>query len=426
MSLEYRKVLMMGITGICATLFNACGGTGNEAILDESLVPPPSESPAWVSGPCVPSPLSNFVANVKDAVYGAKGDGRTDDTAAIQKAINAVANGGGTVSIPAGTYLINPVAKYNAGLHLGSNMTLRFDSAAILKALPTSTSNYAVLLADGVQNLNIIGGTILGNRYNNTITDTREGGIGVKIVNSRRVVVQSVTANQCWEDGFYVGEASQSVTLCSVVADDNRRHGLGITSVDGLVVKGCTFKNTSGLVENGRLVCGAGANIEPNLGETAANVQFTGCTFSANAKEGLVIGPALVNRGKAFVTNVLIDGNTASGNGLKGGAAGITVTNTGGHRITNNTVTGNVGDGIYLRFGANGNTVSGNKVSGTLAAPEPGDDGNGIMVYLCSGNTVTGNTVIDNAGCGIRNASATGAQAISGNSLDENRSDTCF
>lgn len=45
--------------------------------------------------------------NVKDLAYGAKGDGRTDDTDAIQKAINAsYRNGGGTLFVPDGTYII--------------------------------------------------------------------------------------------------------------------------------------------------------------------------------------------------------------------------------------------------------------------------------------------------------------------------------
>jgi len=46
--------------------------------------------------------------NVKNAPYNATGDGITDDTAAIQSAINAVgAAGGGVVFFPKGVYLCN-------------------------------------------------------------------------------------------------------------------------------------------------------------------------------------------------------------------------------------------------------------------------------------------------------------------------------
>jgi len=52
--------------------------------------------------------------NVKGALYGAKGDGVTDDTAAIAAAALAVHNaGGGTVYFPAGTYMSNTITFNN-------------------------------------------------------------------------------------------------------------------------------------------------------------------------------------------------------------------------------------------------------------------------------------------------------------------------
>lgn len=49
-----------------------------------------------------------IIYNVKDPQYGAKGNGVTDDTQAIQKAINAASTaGGGTVVLPVGTYKIS-------------------------------------------------------------------------------------------------------------------------------------------------------------------------------------------------------------------------------------------------------------------------------------------------------------------------------
>ena len=66
--------------------------------------------------------------NVRD--HGAKGDGRADDTAALQAAINAAHQaGGGLIEIPAGIYLSGP-------LQLASNLNLHLARGATLTMLP--------------------------------------------------------------------------------------------------------------------------------------------------------------------------------------------------------------------------------------------------------------------------------------------------
>ena len=62
--------------------------------------------------------------------FGAKGDGTTKDTVAIQGAIDAcAAKGGGTVRLTAGTYLSAPIV-------LKSNITLQLDKGATLLGSP--------------------------------------------------------------------------------------------------------------------------------------------------------------------------------------------------------------------------------------------------------------------------------------------------
>jgi polygalacturonase len=70
-----------------------------------------------------------FAQRVYDVrAFGARGDGKTLDTAAINKAIEAAAEaGGGTVNFPAGTYL-------SVSIRLRSNITLQLDQGATILA----------------------------------------------------------------------------------------------------------------------------------------------------------------------------------------------------------------------------------------------------------------------------------------------------
>src|SRR5262252_9005286 len=71
----------------------------------------------------------NSYYNVR--TFGAKGDGKTLDTSAINKTIEAAsAAGGGSVNFPAGTYL-------SVSIHLRSNITLYLDQGATIVAAET-------------------------------------------------------------------------------------------------------------------------------------------------------------------------------------------------------------------------------------------------------------------------------------------------
>jgi polygalacturonase len=69
-----------------------------------------ADAPARAAVPdiCAPPPPSTLVVNVKD--QGAKGDGKTDNTKAIQAAIDAAAGTkNSTVLVPAGTYMVDVI-----------------------------------------------------------------------------------------------------------------------------------------------------------------------------------------------------------------------------------------------------------------------------------------------------------------------------
>ncbi len=117
------------------------------------------------------------VFNVKE--YGAVGDGNSNDTTAVQEAIEAcVDSGGGTVIFPAGRYSCGSI-------HLRSNVTLRLENGATIAASPddndfdpyeeldyetdsdreTTYFHFSLLWGEEVENVAIAGeGTIDGNR----------------------------------------------------------------------------------------------------------------------------------------------------------------------------------------------------------------------------------------------------------------------
>src|SRR5260221_4652320 len=82
-----------------------------------------------LTGRFIAAPLPAAVFDVK--TFGAVGDGKTVDTAAINKAVDAThAAGGGTVQFPPGTYL-------SFSIHLQSNITLYLEHGATILAADT-------------------------------------------------------------------------------------------------------------------------------------------------------------------------------------------------------------------------------------------------------------------------------------------------
>jgi hypothetical protein len=117
--------------------------------------------------PAVRPPLGARTYSIRD--FGAKGDGKTLDTAAVQAAIDAcTTDRGGTVLVPAGDFLIGTIElKSNVTLHLAAQgRLLGSDDIANYhpgREIPPDNGNIALISAAGAENITIEGpGTIDG------------------------------------------------------------------------------------------------------------------------------------------------------------------------------------------------------------------------------------------------------------------------
>ena len=246
------------------------------------LVPSPARGASSAAKACEPPPDSTLVVSVRDK--GAEGDGKNDDTAAIQAAIDAVGGTGGTVVVPDGTYMVD--ATGNRRLRLKSRMTLKLANGATLKTIPTDAKKYAVLTIGGVSDVWVLGGTLEGDR------DQHRGkagaaGMGIRIDDdAKRITISELTAKKMWGDGFYVARA-EDVRLCAVTADANRRQGLSIIAVEGLLVQNSIFARSHGTRP------GAGIDFEPDQElQQIGNVRIENSKFLNNQGAGVLVAGA--------------------------------------------------------------------------------------------------------------------------------------
>ena len=340
-------------------------------------------TPAIVAGGSgsfhVPAPTSSLVVSVKNT--GAVGNGIADDTAEIQAAVNQVAGTGGTVLVPAGTYMVNALVS----VLLKSNMTFKMETGAVIKAIPNGAASYGILKTSGASNLNIVGGTIQGERDEHTTPGNDSAttpysaqcpdqnqcwgqwGMGIWISGGANIYIENVLARDCWGDGFYIDNNSSNVNFYSVTGDRNRRQGMSIIHANGVVVRDSVFKNTFGHNPS------AGIDLEPDAGKSVTNVQILNNQF-INNRWGAV---ALYGHA-APISNVTITGNIATNNG-----SGFRLTNASNVTITNNTITDKL-TGFFTYGGLVTSTITGN----TVTAPN--------LFYPAStnfaGNTITPNT----------------------------------
>ncbi|WP_051291626.1 glycosyl hydrolase family 28-related protein [Fictibacillus gelatini] len=192
--------------------------------------------------------------------FGAKGDGKTDSTENIQKAIDIVnQSGGGTVYFPKGIYLIDA----EKSIVIKDNVTLNFSDRTILKVIPNNLEYYAVIKIEDTKNASLIGEVeIIGDRYQHKGTEG-EWGFGISILGSQNIYIEGADIKNCWGDGIYIGSTkhrsySENVTIVNPICDNNRRQGMSVISVKNLKIINPTLINTNGKPPQ------SGIDFEPN------------------------------------------------------------------------------------------------------------------------------------------------------------------
>ena len=269
-----------------------------------------SQRAAASTGVYVPDPVTGFVANVQDSAYGATGDGVSDDTAAIQRAIDAVsAAGGGIVDIPAGNYRINTIYQTGhsyekAGLVLKSNIIVRIANGAVLHAIPNAERSYQMFSITHVDNVHIIGGTLIGDRDEH-IGNLGQTGYGVRITDATNVVIENLHASEFWGDGLFLGEDSRNITIYRVVCDHNRRQGMSIVGGQNVKILESEFKRSDGTPPK------SGIDIEPEGDHPIVrDVEVRNCLFSGSST-GFVVSNQYAN---SVAENIIFADNTVRDN----------------------------------------------------------------------------------------------------------------
>lgn len=276
--------------------------------------------------------LAGKVFNIID--YGAKGDGTTKNTTAIQQAIDACTVDG-TVYIPSGIFL-------SGALHLKSNMTLYIAEGGVLKGsidtldyLPVirnrfegwELDTYASLINAGkldrtgkynVTNLSIRGkGTISGGgaKLGKAMVASRGmrgRGRLICIMNGRHIDIQGLNLETppCWTTHYIY---CNQVTLHDLHITSSGANGDGIdpdSSTDSFIFN-CTIST-----DDDCIAIKSGKNPEGNVvNKPTKNVRITDCIFIKGA--ALAIGSEM----SGGVSNIFIQdckiGNLKNGLQIK-------------------------------------------------------------------------------------------------------------
>lgn len=343
--------------------------------------------------------LDGVIASVKRwaidvTEHGAKGDGTTDDSDAIQTAINhAKETGVNAVFIPstlANVYMISKSLKIPSDMTVFNDSEIRLFLNVPINVDMISNENSL----DGNQNIVFIGGKINPNKSNqaNRI-------IAIRFHKVSNFIFQNVEVMGSHTNG-YENLGSFHLEDCSKGKVENTRlydsgsEGLYLINCNHVEISGGQFYNNS----NGSGIATSGG--EYNFITNAQCYDNSGTNISLNSKHSKVIG-CEANRSPVFAGIVL---------GHAGAPADYSV-------VEGCTVIGNNTNGIIVQEGTvhaviTGNIVNDNKQYGIRVTGDAGNvvisdnqlnkNAGGITIYApVMPSNVMNNTVLDSSQYGI-------------------------
>ena len=240
--------------------------------------------------------LANYgIVSVRD--FGAVGDGVTDDTAAIQSAIDS----GNCIYIPSGEYMVNAVTSIVINK---DNTRVILAEDAILKAIPNSAPNYAVIMVNKAKNVVITGGCIIGEKDEHT-GSTGEWGYGINFNSAKFSIAEKIKISNFWGDGVYVGCTDKndettfsdniSINCCEIF--NCRRQGVSVVGGNNTHINDCYIHNIDGTQPQSAI------DVEPNGTVKCAGTIISKCVMENNSGFDILVAG---NEEKVLINNCIL------------------------------------------------------------------------------------------------------------------------
>ncbi|GJM82866.1 hypothetical protein HMSSN139_53620 [Paenibacillus sp. HMSSN-139] len=292
--------------------------------------------------------------------FGAKGNGITDDTAAIQRALNQAAATGDTVYFPKGVYLVNPAKT----LQVGGNTTVKGDGRTSVIRASSSSFGWELVRATG-KDILLTGLVLDGNRRVNRVLTIAGGSARVTV---QGLLVQGATHSSDRRSDYYAGVVSGIVVLGNTES----------IAIQGSEIADVIARNVggTGLVARGIYVTTTWASRE----RAARQVSITGCSIHhigpADDGDGIYYEDPAMEENRGTAVGGLIVGNRfdyCAKRAVKVFAKGVTVR---GNAINNPYLSNNYYMGaekgrlapdMYAAISIYGgdSVVEGNQIAGT-------------------------------------------------------------